>query len=81
MSKDKLMQDPDQCFARIIRLYYLAMNHDELYECLKILYAQTGMAPSASALCSVVKEVYHKPRTLKQVRNTVSLLKLLVYYF
>lgn len=67
MNKDRLLHDPMQTFARILRLYYLAMNHAELYDCLKILYAQTGMMPTRTALCSVVKELYCKPRTLKQV--------------
>ncbi len=71
MNKDMLIQDPEQCFARILRLYYYAMNHEELYSCLKILYAQTGMTPTKSALCSVIKEMYSKPRTLKQVTRFI----------
>ena len=39
MSKDATLcrNDPDQTFAHIIRLYYFAMNHNELYACLRVL--------------------------------------------
>ena len=64
---EKVTRPGDTTFARILRLYYLSMRHTELYACLKILYNKTGMTPTQSALCSVVKDMYTKPRTLKQV--------------
>ena len=68
MAKDNLCNsDPAQCFASIIRLYYLCMDHQEVYACLKVLQAQTGMNPSKSTLCNVIKELCSRPRTLKQM--------------
>lgn len=58
-------------FARIIRLYYMAMRHDPLYACLRLLYEQTGMNPNKSALCNVIRELCFKPRTLKQIARVV----------
>lgn len=71
MNKDFLCHDPDQVFGRIVSLYHLSMSHRELYGCLKILYAQTGMNPNMSALCSVIREKHSKPRTLKQMARIV----------
>jgi hypothetical protein len=72
MRKDQLwINDPDQYFARIIRLYYLVMKHAEVYACLRVLYAQTGMTPTKTALCSVIRDLYSKPRTLKQLCRVV----------
>lgn len=72
MRKDQLwVNDAELNFARIIRLYSLVMNHAEVYACLRVLYAQTGMTPTTSALCSVVRDLYSKPRTLKQMSRVV----------
>lgn len=60
-----------QGFARIIRLYHLTMAHDELYTCLNILHAQTGMSPTKSDLRSVIKALNSQPRTLKQMARVV----------
>ncbi|XP_040583761.1 uncharacterized protein [Lepeophtheirus salmonis] len=65
-------KDGDQDhFARILRLYYFTMNHAELYSSLKVLYAQTGMIPMKSSLGQVIKELYSKPRTLKQMTRVI----------
>jgi len=72
MKKDKLwVNDPTLCFGRLIRLYYMAMNHYEVYSCLRVLYAQTGMTPTKSPICNVIREFYNKPRTLKQLSRIV----------
>ena len=73
MKKDQLwVNDQDLHFARILRLYYFAMNHAEIYACLRMLHAQTGMTPTKTALFSVIRDLYCKPRTLKQlVRITI----------
>ena len=72
MIRDKLwLNDPEQCFSRLIRLYYLSMNHQELYACLRVLYAQTGMTPAMSPLCNAIRDLYFKPRTLKQLARVV----------
>jgi hypothetical protein len=67
--KEELLLDPQQRFARIVWLYYLSMNHLELFSCLKVLYTQqTGLIPvRGSALCNLVRELYSRPRTLKQI--------------
>ncbi len=70
MAKDFLVRS-DASFARIIRLYYLSMDHAEVYNCLRLLYAQTGINPANSALCSVIREFYSRPRTLKQMARIV----------
>jgi len=68
MKKDQLwVNDADQHFARILRLYYFAMNHTEVYACLRVLLAQTGMNPTKTALFSVIRDLHSKPRTLKQL--------------
>ena len=67
MNKSHLMQDPEHSYLNVIRLYYAVMDHKELYDCLKVLYAQTGMIPTKTALCSDIRDFYLQPRTLKQV--------------
>ena len=32
--KDKLLHDPENCFGKLLNLYYEAMNHAELNHCL-----------------------------------------------
>ena len=54
-------------FYFIFRLYYFAMNHTEVYACLRVLLAQTGMNPTKTALFSVIRDLHSKPRTLKQL--------------
>ena len=68
MKKNQLwINDPECYFARILRLYYFAMNHAEVYACLRVLLAQTGMNPTKTALFSVIRDLHSKPRTLKQL--------------
>ena len=61
------MLDPEQRYARIIILYYMAMEHRPLYACLKLLYTQAGLVPMRSALCRLIRQLYTHPRTLKQM--------------
>ena len=68
MKKNQLwINDPDCYFARILRLYYFAMSHTEVYSCLRVLLAQTGCNPTKTALFSVIRDLHSKPRTLKQL--------------
>ena len=68
MTKNQLwVNDGDLHFARILRLYYNAMNHAEVYASLRVLLAQTGMNPTKTALFSVIRDLHSKPRTLKQL--------------
>ena len=43
------------------------MNHAEVYACLRVLLAQTGMNPTKTALFSAIRDLHSKPRTLKQL--------------
>ena len=54
-------------FYFAFRIYYFAMNHTEVYACLRVLLAQTGMNPTKTALFSVIRDLHSKPRTLKQL--------------
>ncbi len=51
--------------------FFQVMNHAEVYACLRLLFAQTGMAPTRTALCNVIREFYAKPRSLKQSARVV----------
>lgn len=53
--KEELLIDPDQRFARLLHLYYLAMDHRELHQCLKILYTQTSLVPMKRSLAQVLR--------------------------
>ncbi|XP_075233937.1 uncharacterized protein LOC142331757 [Lycorma delicatula] len=72
--KDNLIYDPLQRFASLIWLYYMAMGHHQVYATLGALLRaqQAGVIPvRATALCSLLKEMYSKPRTLKQITRNV----------
>jgi len=73
INKDQLLSDPEQTFARIINLYFMAMDHREIYQCLKILSAQLSINPvrSCQTLYTVIKDLNTKPRTLKQMCRVV----------
>lgn len=68
--KDDLMADPEQRFSSLLWLYYLSMSHKEVYATLGALLRamEAGVIPvRATALCSLIKELHSKPRTLKQI--------------
>ncbi|XP_071440576.1 ankyrin-3 [Hetaerina americana] len=68
--KEEFLLDPQMRFANLIWLYYLSMGHQELYSCLKVLYTHTGAAvaaPVRGVLFNLVREMYLRPRTLKQM--------------
>lgn len=68
--KEEILVDPLHRFARILSLFYMCMDHSELYDCLKLLFAQqSGIVPSKGLqiLCNIIKDMYSKPRTLKQI--------------
>ncbi|XP_014288730.1 ankyrin-1 [Halyomorpha halys] len=73
--KDDLALDPQQRFSPLIWLYALSMGHKELYATLSALLRaqEAGVIPvRATALCSLLKEMSSRPRTLKQiVRNVI----------
>ena len=53
--KDDLLNDPENNFAKLLYLYYQAMNHAELNQCLKILYTQTYTVPMKQQLTKVLR--------------------------
>ncbi|KAG8238840.1 hypothetical protein J437_LFUL018603 [Ladona fulva] len=68
--KEEFLLDPQMRFANLIWLYYLSMGHQELYSCLKVLYTHTGAAvaaPVRGVLFNLVRDLYLRPRTLKQM--------------
>lgn len=65
--KEELLCDGQHRFERLIWLYYYAMDHRELYSCLKILYTQTTLVPMRHMLSSLLRQLYMQPRTLKQI--------------
>lgn len=70
LKKDLLLIDPNVTFAKIIMLFYYAMDHEPLFNCLKMLYTeQLSKVPAKTteSLNGIVRELYKKPRTLKQM--------------
>lgn len=68
--KVEILIDPHHRFARILHLFYMCMDHYELYNCLRLLFAQqSGVVPckGSQTLCNIIKDLYSKPRTLKQI--------------
>ncbi|XP_021964481.1 ankyrin-3 [Folsomia candida] len=62
--KEHLLLDPEKRFAKIIKLYAMCMNHRALYTTLKLLHTQSAIVPVRTSLCSTLKELYTKPRSL-----------------
>ncbi|CAG0890270.1 unnamed protein product [Darwinula stevensoni] len=67
MRKEVFLTDPNARYARLVYLYYYAMNHQELYSCLKFLHSQTSLVPTRGDLIQLIKRLYTSPRTLKQM--------------
>ncbi|MCL4137445.1 UNVERIFIED_CONTAM: hypothetical protein GTU68_038601, partial [Idotea baltica] len=69
--KEELLIDPEQRFARLLNLYYMAMDHKTLHQCLKILYTQTSLVPMKKQLANTLRDFYTRPRSLKQICRVV----------
>lgn len=68
--KELLLTDPSVTFAKIIMLFYYVMEHEPLFNCLKMLYTQQLSqvpAKTTESLNSTIRELYKKPRSLKQM--------------
>ncbi|KAF2893525.1 hypothetical protein ILUMI_12636 [Ignelater luminosus] len=68
--KENVITDPNMSFAKIIMLFYLVMNHNPLFECLKILHTQQlSLVPDrmTEPLTCIIRDLYKKPRSLKQI--------------
>ncbi|CAH0387034.1 unnamed protein product [Bemisia tabaci] len=70
LRKEELLHKSSATFASIIWLYYFSMSHRELYDCLGGLLKafEAGVLPMrATALVNLLKELYTRPRSLKQI--------------
>lgn len=68
--KEKLIMDPEMSFSKIIMLFYLVMQHKQLFECLKILHTQQlSLVPGKATepLTYIIRDLYKRPRSLKQI--------------
>lgn len=68
--KEFILNDPDLTFTRIIHLFFLTMQHDPLYNCLKSLhnfYVAQVPSKKTEQLISLISSLYRKPRSLKQL--------------
>lgn len=68
-NKEELLNDPEERFAGLIRLYYNTMDHRKFYGCVKAFLGQLAMLPTArqAVVNRVLKALYSQPRTLKQI--------------
>jgi len=67
IEKGELLIDPERRFARLVWLYYLAMEHRQLYSCLKKVNSQISQVPMRHVLGSLICHLYAHPRSLKQI--------------
>lgn len=68
--KEFLLMDTPATYARVIYLFYLSMNHEPLYNCLKSLhdfYVAQVPNKSTDQLISLITSLYRRPRSLKQI--------------
>lgn len=68
--KEFLLTDPELTYTRIIQLFFITMQHESLYNCLKSLYNfYVAQVPNKKTeqLVSLISELYRKPRSLKQL--------------
>jgi len=66
--------DAQQRFARILQLFYLCMDHEPLYTCLRALCEKLSANPpvrGSQALAAVLHNMAFTPRTLKQLSRVV----------
>lgn len=67
--KEFVFLDPDQTYLRIVHLFFMTMEHKQLYNCLRILnhmYVTQVPNKKQEAIVSWVCQKYREPRTLKQ---------------
>ncbi|XP_055912419.1 ankyrin-1 [Eupeodes corollae] len=68
--KEFILNDPELTFTRIIHLFFLTMQHEPLYNCLKSLhnfYVAQVPSKKTEQLISLITQLYRKPRSLKQL--------------
>ncbi|XP_030380167.1 ankyrin-1 [Scaptodrosophila lebanonensis] len=68
--KEFILNDPHLTFTRIIHLFYLTMQHEPLYNCLKSLhnfYVAQVPSKKTEQLMALISTLYRKPRSLKQL--------------
>lgn len=68
MRKEFILFDTKQTYSRIIYLFYVSMQHDSLYSCLKSLHNIVQVPHRAiENLSNIITTLYKGPRTLKQI--------------
>ncbi|XP_033149628.1 ankyrin-3 [Drosophila busckii] len=68
--KEFILNDPQLNFTRIIHLFYLTMEHEPLYNCLKSLhnfYVAQVPSKKTEQLIALISTLYRRPRSLKQL--------------
>lgn len=68
--KEFILNDPQLTFTRIIHLFYLTMEHEPLYNCLKSLhnfYVAQVPSKKTEQLIALISTLYRRPRSLKQL--------------
>lgn len=68
--KEFILNDPQLTFTRIIHLFYLTMEHEPLYNCLKSLhnfYVAQVPSKKTEQLIALISQLYRRPRSLKQL--------------
>ncbi|XP_037938904.1 ankyrin-3 [Teleopsis dalmanni] len=68
--KEIILNDPELTFTRIIHLFFLTMQHEPLYNCLKSLhnfYVAQVPSKKTEQLISLISSLYRTSRSLKQL--------------
>lgn len=68
--KEFILNDPQSTYTRIIHLFYLTMEHEPLYNCLKSLhnfYVAQVPHKKTEQLIALISTLYRRPRSLKQL--------------
>ncbi|XP_055378624.1 ankyrin-3 isoform X2 [Condylostylus longicornis] len=68
--KEFILNDSELTYTRIINLFYLTMQHEPLFNCLKSLhnfYVAQVPNKKTEPLIQLISSMYRKPRSLKQM--------------
>ncbi|XP_032595987.1 ankyrin-3 [Drosophila grimshawi] len=69
-TKEFILNDPQLTYTRIIHLFYLTMEHEPLFNCLKSLhnfYVAQVPSKKTEQLIALISTLYRRPRSLKQL--------------
>ncbi|XP_017060117.1 LOW QUALITY PROTEIN: ankyrin-1 [Drosophila ficusphila] len=68
--KEFILNDPQATYTRVIHLFYLTMQHEPLFNCLKSLhnfYVAQVPSKKTEQLIALISTLYRRPRSLKQL--------------